>query len=136
MAARGLQAHLHCHPYLQPAELARVIQHWDLFVIPSHQEGLCIAALEAMACDVPVVSTRCCGPEDFVIQEQTGTLVPHEPAAMAAAIARICSDPPWRQRLSAGALAWIAAHADTIEARRHFRQHLRVVYPTLLIPDA
>ncbi|MCP9903255.1 glycosyltransferase [Cyanobium sp. BA5m-21] len=136
LAARGLLAHVRCHPYLQPAELARVIQRWDLFVIPSHQEGLCIAALEAMACGVPVVSTRCGGPEDFVIPGQTGTLVPHAAAAMAAAISQICGDAPQRQRLSAGALAWIAAHADATEARRRFRQHLRAVYPALLIPDS
>lgn len=136
LAARGLLAHVRCHSYLQPAELARVIQRWDLFVIPSHQEGLCIAALEAMACGVPVVSTRCGGPEDFVIPGQTGELVSHESAAMAAAIARICADASWRQHLSAGALAWIAAHADASEARRRFRQHLRAVYPHLVIPDA
>lgn len=136
LANRGLLAHVRCHPYLQPTELAQVIQRWDLFVIPSHQEGLCIAALEAMACGVPVVSTRCGGPEDFVIPGQTGTLVPHEPAAMAAAITRICADSPWRQQLSVGSLAWIAAHANATVARRNFRQHLRAVYPELRIPDA
>ncbi|MEB3352760.1 MAG: glycosyltransferase [Cyanobacteriota bacterium] len=136
LSARGLLAHVRCHPYLQPVELARVIQCWDLFVIPSHQEGLCIAALEAMACGVPVVSTRCGGPEDFVIPEETGLLVPHDAGAMAAAIARICSHATWRHQLSASAQAWIAAHAEATEARRRFRHHLRAVYPALEIPDA
>lgn len=136
LAARGLLPHVRCHPYLQPVELASVLQQWDLFVIPSHQEGLCIAALEAMACGVPVVSTRCGGPEDFVIPGETGALVPHDSAAMAAAIARICSDPPLRQRLSQGSQAWIRAHADASEARRRFRHHLRAIYPHLVIPHA
>ena len=61
------------------------MQRWDLFVIPSHQEGLCISALEAMACGVPVVSTRCGGPEDFVLPDRTGLLVPHQAPALAAA---------------------------------------------------
>ena len=54
-----------------------------MFVIPSHQEGLCIAALEAMACGCPVVSTRCGGPEEFVVEGRTGYLVPASPEAMA-----------------------------------------------------
>lgn len=135
LAARGLQQHVRCHPYLQPSELADVLKHWDLFVIPSHQEGLCIAALEAMACGVPVVSTRCGGPEDFVIPEKTGDLVPHMASAMATAISRICSNPPLRRHLSRGALNWISNHADASEARRRFRGHLRAVYPDLVIPD-
>ena len=113
-----------------------MIQRWDLFVIPSHQEGLCIAALEAMACGVPVVSTRCGGPEDFVIPGQTGELVPHESEAMASAIARICKDESLRHQLSKGAIAWIASNADATEARRRFRLHLRSVYPKLVIPYA
>jgi glycosyltransferase involved in cell wall biosynthesis len=46
-----------------------------VFAIPSEQEGLCIAGLEAMACGIPVVSTRCGGPEAFVIPPRTGLLV-------------------------------------------------------------
>lgn len=136
LESMGIADCVHCYPRLGREQLAAVLRRWDLFVIPSHQEGLCIAALEAMACGVPVVSTRCGGPEDFVIPGQTGELVPHDSAAMAAAIARICADAPWRMQLSTGALSWIAAHADASEARRRFREHLRAVYPHLVIPDA
>lgn len=129
--ARGLDAVVRCHPYLTPAELAAVMQRWDLFVIPSHQEGLCISALEAMACGVPVVSTRCGGSEDFVLPDRTGLLVPQEASALAAAIAALCSQPERRQRLSAGALAWMAANADATQARRRLHQHLRAQFPAL-----
>lgn len=60
----------------------------DLFVLPSHQEGLCIAGLEAMASGVPVVSTRCGGPEDYVRDGVTGYLCDGTPQAMAAAVTR------------------------------------------------
>jgi glycosyltransferase involved in cell wall biosynthesis len=128
---RGLNAVVHCHPYLTPAQLAAVMQRWDLFVIPSHQEGLCIAALEAMACGVPVVSTRCGGPEDFVLPDRTGTLVPHQAPALAAAITAICGQSETRHRLSEGALAWLAANADASQARRRLHQHLRAHFPVL-----
>ena len=44
----------------------------DLFIIPSHQEGLCITGLEAMATGSVVLSTNCLGPKDFVINNKTG----------------------------------------------------------------
>lgn len=66
----------------------------DLFVLPSHQEGLCIAGLEAMACGVPVVSARCGGPEDYVRDGETGYLSDSTPDAMAAAIDRTLSQRP------------------------------------------
>ena len=132
---RNLDAVVTCHPYLEPPQLAAVMQRWDLFVIPSHQEGLCISALEAMACGVPVVSTRCGGPEDFVLPGRTGTLVPHEASALAAAIEAICSQTSLRQQLSSGALAWMASNADATEARRRLRQHLAATFPALTAMD-
>jgi D-inositol-3-phosphate glycosyltransferase len=57
------------------------------FVVSSDEEGLCVAAIEAMACGVPVVSTRCGGPESFVVPGQTGYLVERrDPAALANAL--------------------------------------------------
>jgi len=53
-------------PYLRRA---------SVFAFPSDQEGFGIAALEALACGTPVVSTRCGGPEDFVVNGETGYLV-------------------------------------------------------------
>jgi glycosyltransferase involved in cell wall biosynthesis len=129
--SRGLNAEVYCHPYLSSQELAAVIQRWDVFVIPSHQEGLCISALEAMACGVPVVSTRCGGPEDYVLPDRTGLLVPHEAPALAAAIKSICNQPLRRKRLSDGALSWMAANADTTEARRRLHEHLKAIFPVL-----
>jgi glycosyltransferase involved in cell wall biosynthesis len=139
LQALGIADRVHCHPLLPAAQLAATLQSWDLFVIPSHQEGLCIAALEAMACGIPVVSTRCGGPEDFVISGQTGALVEGAPAAMAAsvvgamaeAITAICAQPQRRQRLGLGAAAWIDRHASPLVARRRFRHHLRATFPAL-----
>ena len=85
--------------YLSRDRLAEHLQTLDVFVVPSHQEGLCIAALEAMACGCPVVSTTCGGPEEFVRDGQTGFLTGFNEFDMAAAIARIVSDRVLRDRL-------------------------------------
>jgi glycosyltransferase involved in cell wall biosynthesis len=132
IAQRGLAPAVTCHPTLRIEALAAVISRWDVFVIPSCQEGLCIAALEAMACGVPVVSTRCGGPEDFVIPDRTGELVPHDPSALAQAILSICSNRQRRARLGAGALGWIERHASQAESQHRLHCHLRTAFPRML----
>jgi glycosyltransferase involved in cell wall biosynthesis len=102
VAELGLSDRVQFIPYLDHTELRKLLRTLDVFVVPSHQEGLCIAALEAMACGCPVVSTRCGGPEEFVLAGETGFLVDAEPAGMADAIATIVSDRQLRARLAMG----------------------------------
>ncbi|MBC7952355.1 MAG: glycosyltransferase family 4 protein [Rhodospirillaceae bacterium] len=75
----------------------------DVFVIPSSQEGFGIVGIEAMACGVPVISTRCGGPEDYVRDGETGFLVPDDAHALADRILAVVTDRDLRARLSAGA---------------------------------
>lgn len=89
--------------YVNNEDLPAILQTLDIFVIPSHQEGLCIAALEAMACGVPVVSTRCGGPEEYVLNEVTGYLVKDNPTELADRVTQIYTDRILRDRLGKGA---------------------------------
>jgi glycosyltransferase involved in cell wall biosynthesis len=64
----------------------------DLLVMPSLQEGLGVAALEAMAAGRPVVASRVGGLAESVLDGTTGLLVPpRDPAALAEAIAQLAS---------------------------------------------
>jgi glycosyltransferase involved in cell wall biosynthesis len=127
LEAMGIGDRVRCLPFMGPSQLAEVLQGLDLFVIPSHQEGLCIAAMEAMACGAPVVSTRCGGPEDFVLADRTGLLVDRDPAAMAAAIAAICGNRDRRHKLASGAMEWVRSNASTASAREILRRNLAAV---------
>lgn len=72
---RGVSDAVDFVEYLPNEELPRHYRSADIFVIPSKQEGLGIVGLEAMASGLPIVSTRCGGPEDYVRDEETGYLV-------------------------------------------------------------
>jgi glycosyltransferase involved in cell wall biosynthesis len=66
----------------------------DGFVLSSRQEGFSLATIEAMLAGVPVVVTRCGGPEALVDDGVTGVLVPPgDPAALAGALAALLQDP-------------------------------------------
>jgi glycosyltransferase involved in cell wall biosynthesis len=107
-------------PYVGPERLRDLLRTLDVFVVPSHQEGLCIAALEAMGCGCPVVSTRCGGPQDFVIDGENGFLVGFDPAEMADAIMRVTGNDALRQRLADGARAHVLSSCSTAKAESVF----------------
>lgn len=123
----GLQHSVQCFAHMESQQLACTLQSMDVFVIPSYQEGLCIAALEAMACGVPVISTRCGGPEDYVIPERTGEIVDSTPEAMVSAVLEICRNRSLRDRLSKGSSSWILANASDGASRQIFYKHLNIL---------
>jgi glycosyltransferase involved in cell wall biosynthesis len=57
-------------------DIPELLAACDLFVLPSLNEGLSQAILEAMALGLPVVATRVGGTPDIVIPGKTGWLVP------------------------------------------------------------
>lgn len=68
----------------------------------SDTEGLGVVLLEAMASGVPVVASEIGGITDIVTDDETGLLVPPgDPAALAAALTRLATDPVLAARLAA-----------------------------------
>lgn len=65
----------------------------DLFVFPSHREGLSAALMEAMAKGLPVVCSKIRGNVDLIEEGKGGLLVDsHSPSAFAEAILRLQKD--------------------------------------------
>ncbi len=76
----------------------------DVFALTSRYEGFGNVLVEAMACGVPVVATDSPGARDIISDGIDGLLVAqHEPAAVAAALARLLNDADLRQRMSEAA---------------------------------
>ncbi|HLK10440.1 MAG TPA: glycosyltransferase family 4 protein [Candidatus Binatia bacterium] len=91
-------------------DVAACLAAADVVALPSLQEGLGVAALEAMAAGRPVVASRVGGLGEVVLDGETGLLVPPgDAAALAAALARLGADPALRARLGAAGRARVLA---------------------------
>ncbi len=78
----------------------------DMFVLPSHREGMPRSIIEAMLSGLPVVATDIRGVREEVVDGQTGLLVPvADPRALGAALARLAGDAGLRRRFGAAGLA-------------------------------
>jgi N-acetyl-alpha-D-glucosaminyl L-malate synthase BshA len=76
----------------------------DVFLLPSVQESFGLAALEALACGVPVVASRVGGLPEVVEDGVSGYLhAPNDLDGMAQSIVTMLSDRPLHRRLSAAA---------------------------------
>jgi len=76
----------------------------DLFLLPSEQESFGLAALEAMACEVPVVASRVGGLPEIIDDGRTGFLcAPDDLDGMAARGVAVLSDRDLRERVGRAA---------------------------------
>jgi glycosyltransferase involved in cell wall biosynthesis len=89
---------------LSQEDLALLYRSATVFALSSNEEGLGIVALEAMASGLPVVCTRCGGPETSVIDGETGYLVSvGDTTALANHLVRLLSSRLLRDRMGAAA---------------------------------
>ncbi len=87
-------------------DIPAVLAAADVFVLPSHFEGLPMSVIEAMLTGLPVVSTTIRGPREQVVEGETGLLVPpFAVAPLEAALARLAGDAGLRARMGAAGRA-------------------------------
>ncbi|HUJ40898.1 MAG TPA: glycosyltransferase [Candidatus Acidoferrales bacterium] len=91
-------------PNVSREELPGLLARDQIFVLPSHFEGMPLTLLEAMAAGLPCVTTDTCGMRDLVTQGDNGALVPTGSAdALAAAVSRLLDSPAQRKRMGTAA---------------------------------
>jgi glycosyltransferase involved in cell wall biosynthesis len=105
------------------------LRELDLFVLPSRDENLPMALLEAMAAAVPVVATRVGGVPELIEDGVSGRVVsPERVEPLATAIAELLADPERRLTLArAGATRVAERFAIADVGRRMVRVYERAL---------
>jgi glycosyltransferase involved in cell wall biosynthesis len=102
--ALGLDGDVEFAGTLAPDRLPAEYREADVFCLPSRREGLPMALVEAMAFELPVVTTPVGAIPALVEHDRTGLLVePGNVAQLAEAIARLAKEDDLRRRLGEAA---------------------------------
>ena len=83
------------------SDVNEIMGCFDIFVLPSLNEGMGRVLVEAMAAGLPIVASRVGGIPDLVKHGENGLLVPPaNPGALEQAISDLLSDKPRRKRMA------------------------------------
>jgi len=108
---------------LTTEELVRRYSAAEIAITPSLYEGFGLPAVEAMACEVPVITTTAGALPEVVKQGETGILVPpRDPRALAGAIKRLLADESMRRRMGSEGRRWVKRQFSWAEAARQMLQ--------------
>lgn len=102
--AEGLDVADHVHFLGYRNDISEICNCADLFVFMSHQEGLPVALMEAMACGLPAVCSNIRGNTDLIEDGVTGLLANNTPEEVAQSISKMKSDTALRNRMASAAL--------------------------------
>lgn len=124
-AGIGAADRVHFLGNLDHDALPLVLSAADAMVLPSRNEGLANAWVEALACGTPLVITDAGGAREVVTAPEAGRIVARDPAAVAAGVRAVLADPPRREAVAAMAerFSWqangaaLAAHYERLLAR-------------------
>lgn len=102
--AEGLDVADHVHFLGYRNDISEICNCADLFVFMSHQEGLPVALMEAMACGLPAICSNIRGNTDLIEDGVTGLLANNTPEEVAQSISKMKSDTALRNRVASAAL--------------------------------
>jgi len=92
-------------------DIERILSAIDVYVLPSLEENMPLAILEAMASGRPVVATAVGGVPECITDQQTGLLVPPaEVEPLAAAMIRLLTHADQRRKMGAAGRARVRAN--------------------------
>lgn len=130
--AWGIASYIDIFTHVSQDELAEHYRQASLLLLSSDEEGLGIVVIEAMASGLPVIATRCGGPETTVIEGETGYLVPvGDVEALTACVQQLWQQPVLRQQMGQRGRERAVTHFSLAATSRIFFEH----YEALLQAD-
>lgn len=94
------------------SDIPELLSALDVFVLTSDSESFSNVIVEAMAASLPVVAAKCGGPEEIVVEGETGFLVPPgQPLALAERILLLLQNPNVARQMG---------QAGRLRAAQHF----------------
>jgi len=127
VVAHGLREHVHFIDNPTRGQLIELYQRAALLLLPSAEEGFGIVAVEAMACGIPVIATRCTGPEEIIDDDETGHLVPLDEARFAETVERVLRTSSKRRAMAARARTVAVERYSTLAASKPYLAALNAV---------
>lgn len=104
--AKGLKKHVHFLLSQNRSELFQAYNASDVFLLTSTREGFCIAAMEALAFGLPLLSTRVAGVIEYLKEGTAGYFMERTPEDVAACMKKVLElSPKDRSRMSSAAMA-------------------------------
>lgn len=99
--ARELGVSAHVEALGEQEQVQALLSISDVMLLPSEQESFGLSALEAMACEVPVVASRVGGLPEVITDGETGFLHPPDDIdGMAASAVRVLTDDALHERVA------------------------------------
>lgn len=111
-------------------DVPELLRAGDIFVLPSHREGMPRSVVEAMLTGLPVVATNIRGSRELVINGETGILVPVNTASdLSTALQSLISDPALRRSMGSAGYQRAQESFDEDKIIRHQLEHLGLTTP-------
>jgi glycosyltransferase-like protein len=122
--ALGVNAHVRVLGPLGAETMEGLFRAADAFAFPSVREGFGLAALEALAAELPVAASDLDVFRSFLVDHESALLVPPgDGPALGRALARIALDPALAARLRAGGRRVVPEHTWDAAAAAHERAY-------------
>jgi len=98
--SRRLEASVKLEGPMNPDRIREALAKADIFALPSFDEGIPVSLMEAMAMEIPCISTYVGGIPELIRNGIDGYLIsPSDPESLAQIISELASDPALRSRI-------------------------------------
>ncbi|AEI39540.1 glycosyltransferase family 4 protein [Paenibacillus mucilaginosus] len=99
------------HGWIDGETKAAMLKNADVYILPSYQEGLPVSILEAMAYELPIISTNVGGIPEVVLNNENGFVItPGDVEALGRAVIRLTEDAELRRRFGQKSRSLVAPH--------------------------